>query len=344
LRILHLAPLYQPIRDDMEYGSIERLVLLLDKGFSAAGHDVATIAREGSEVDGGLVPVSGASGYAEQVDLALEIAADSALDVIQVHRREFFDLGGAAVARREWPQAGVVATLHGAPGTVRRYYGGYGPLASFVFVSKAQAAGVPELPGTVILNGVDTVSVPFRRVAASPAYLSFLGRISGEKGVAEAIGLARQAGLPLKIAGVVQDGDRQYFESAVVPHLRAGHAEFLGPMRDAAKYELLGGSTALVLLPNYEDPCPVVALEALATGTPVLALARGGLPELVTDGVTGLIADDLPGLLDKLPGLGGISRGQCRAAAVARFGADRLARDYAALYRGMSQPSSASDR
>jgi glycosyltransferase involved in cell wall biosynthesis len=96
------------------------------------------------------------------------------------------------------------------------------------------------------------------------------------------------------------------FESVVVPRLREGHAEFPGPMRDTAKYELLGGSTALVLLPNYADPCPVVALEALATGTPVVALARGGLPELVTDGVTGLIADDLQSLLHKLPGLGQI--------------------------------------
>lgn len=334
MRVLHLAPLYRPIRGDIEYGSIERLVMLLNKELSTGGHHVVTIARDGSQVAGELVTVDEASGYAEQVRIALALAAASAFDVIQVHRREFFDLGGAAEVQQNLPGVEIVATMHGAPATVRRYYQNYGPLASFVFVSRAQAAGVAELPGTVILNAVDTASVPFWRVPASPPYLAYLGRISREKGVAEAIGLAREAGLPLRIAGVVLDADRQYFMSDVEPLLRAREAEFLGPMQDAAKYELLGGATALVLLPGYQDPCPVVAIEALAAGTPVLALARGGLPELLDDSVTGLIADDPPGLLRRLPELAAISRDRCRETAVARFGGDRLARDYAAVYRG----------
>lgn len=344
MRILQLAPLYQPIRDDMEYGSVERLVLLLDKALSAGGHRVVTIAREGSRAVGELVAIGGSLGYEEQARVALELAARSAFDVIQVHRRDFFDLGGAAAVRRDMPSVRVVATLHGAPGTVRRYYGSYGPLASFVFVSGAQAAGVPELAGTVVLNAVDAASVPFRPVPNSPAYLAFVGRISAEKGVTEAIGLAREAGLPLRIAGVVLNGDREYFASKVTPLLRAGQAEFLGPVRDTAKYELLGGATALVLLPGYEDPCPVVAIEALATGTPVLALARGGLPELVRDGVTGLVAGDVTGLLGRLPELAAISRNRCREIAMTLFGGERLAREYAAVYRGTSAPSRASDR
>jgi glycosyltransferase involved in cell wall biosynthesis len=113
-------------------------------------------------------------------------------------------------------------------------------------------------------------------------------------------------------------------------------------VRDVAKFGLLGGSTALVLLPDHPDPCPVVALAALAAGTPVPALGRGGLPELVADGVTSLLADDVPGLVRKLPGLGRISRAGCRAVAEERFGADRLVRDYLAVYRGTSQPSRAS--
>jgi glycosyltransferase involved in cell wall biosynthesis len=333
VRILQLAPLYQPVSGEMEYGSIERLVLLLGQVLAAGGHHVVTIAREGSRVAGGLVEVRGGAGYEEQVSVALEMAAGSAFDVIQVHRREFFSLGGAALVKRDLPGTKVVATLHGAPEAVRRHYGGYGPLASFVFVSRAQAAGVPGLAGTVVRNAVDTALVPFGRAPASPPYLAFVGRVSKDKGVAEAAGIAREAGLPLRIAGVVLDSDREYFASAVAPLLRAGRAEFLGPVRDAAKYELLGGATALVLLPGYEDPCPVVAIEALAAGAPVLALARGGLPELVDDGVTGLVAGSLPELAGKLPGLAAISRPRCRAAAVARFSGARLARDYLAVYR-----------
>jgi glycosyltransferase involved in cell wall biosynthesis len=343
MRVLHLAPLYQPVRDDMEYGSIERVVLLLDKGLTAAGHDVVTIALEDSEVAGSLVTVGRAGGYAEQVGVALELAARPGFDVIQVHRREFFDLGGAVALQRSMPGVQVVATMHGTPGTVRRYYGRYGPFASFVFVSRAQAAGVPEMPGTVIINAVDTESVPFRKVPASPAYLAFLGRVSADKGVADAIGLAQAARLPLRIAGVVLRGDQDYFASTVAPRLGDGQAEFLGPVRDAAKYDLLGGATALVLLPSYEDPCPIVAIEALATGTPVLALARGGLPELVDDGITGLVAENLPGLVARLPALEAIGRGQCRDTAVTRFGRDRLVQEYLAVYRGTSPPSRASE-
>lgn len=330
VRVLQLAPLYQPVRGDMEYGSIERLVLLLDKALTAGGHEVVTIAREGSQVTGGLVGVGGASGYEEQARVAVELAGG--FDVIQVHRREFFASGGAALVKRDLPGTMVVATLHGAPGAVSRHYERYGALASFVFVSRAQAAGVPGLAGTVVRNAVDTASVPFSRVPASPAYLAFVGRVSGEKGVAEAVGLARAAGLPLRIAGVVLPGDREYFASAVAPLLRAGQAEFLGPVRDGAKYVLLGGATALVLLPGYDDPCPITAIEALAAGTPVLALARGGLPELVDDGVTGLVADSVPELAGRLAELAGLSRLRCRETVVARFDGRRLARDYLAVY------------
>jgi hypothetical protein len=210
MRVLQLAPLYQPIRGDMEYGSVERLVLLLDQGISAAGHRVVTIAREGSQLDGEMVPVARASGYEEQARLALEIVTGSAFDVIQVHRREFFEQGAASMLRRDRPEVKVVATLRGTPGKIRRYYTGYGPLASFVFVSRAQAAGTPGFPGTVIHNAVDVASVPFRPGPAQPSYLSFLGHVSAEKGVAEAITLARWARFPLKIGGIVQERDRQF--------------------------------------------------------------------------------------------------------------------------------------
>lgn len=332
MRILQLAPLYQPVRDGMDYGGIERMVRLLAGALTAAGHQVVTVARAGSRVAGRLVAVDAADGYEAQVKAAAGLASVSAFDVIQVHRREFFTLGGAALVKRELPGTRVVATLHGPPEAVRRHYGAFGPLASFVFVSQAQAAGVPGLAGTVILNAADTGRAPFSAAAASPPYLAFVGRVSRKKGVAEAAGAARAAGLPLRIAGVVLDGDREYFESAVAPLLRPGQAEFLGPVRDEAKYRLLGGAAATVLLPGHEDPCPVVAIEALASGTPVLAPARGGLPELVDDSLTGLVNGSVPGLTGRLPGLAGISRLRCRQTAVTRFGAARLARDYLAVY------------
>ena len=313
----------------MEYGGIERVVLMLDRVLTEAGHEVVTIALEGSWLAGGLVT---AAGHEEQVRVALVLAPG--FDVVQVHRREFLSLGAASVVRRDFPGTRVVATLHGAPGPVSRHYGAYGGLASFVFVSRAQASGVPGLAGTVVLNAVATGAVPFSPAPASPPYLAFLGRISPDKGVAEAVGLAGAAGMPLRIAGVVLDHDRAYFEDVVSPLLRAGQAELAGPVRDGAKWGLLGGAAGMVLLPNYEDPCPVAAIESLAAGTPVLTLARGGLPELVDDGVTGLVAADVPALAARAGELAGLSRRECRAAAAARFDEGRLARDYLAVYQG----------
>jgi glycosyltransferase involved in cell wall biosynthesis len=180
----------------MEYGSIERIVLLLDKALAARAIMWSrSRAARGSRMSGDLVPVSGTAGYEKQVRIAAELAAGPGFDVIQVPRRDFFTLGAAALVRRSLPGTRIVATLHGAAGTVRRHYGKFTGLASFVFVSQAQASGT-GLAGTVIRNAVDTGAVPFRRFPAVPPYLAFVGRVSREKGVAEAAGVAREAGLP----------------------------------------------------------------------------------------------------------------------------------------------------
>jgi glycosyltransferase involved in cell wall biosynthesis len=344
LRVLQLAPLFEPLRRDVKYGGIERVVMSLAAGLSADGHHSTTLALKGSEVSGELVPVGSVSDYAQQLQLAVEAAAAAPFDVVQVHRREFFEGDGPRRIKVLRPDARIVATLHGPPARVGRYYEPYTADAHFVFVSAAQAGGLPQLPGTVVRNAVDVGSIPFRSAPTGPAYLSYLGRVCEEKGVAAAIDLAGHLRLPLKIAGVVHPGDRAYFDEVVVPRLRPGLVEFLGPMDDSQKYELIGGSTAVALLPAYEDPCPLVAIEALATGTPVIGLARGGLPELVADGVTGLLAGDLPGLLGKVPGLVGLSRQQCRDVAAREFDMPRLVRDYVGVYRGTSAPSRARPR
>jgi glycosyltransferase involved in cell wall biosynthesis len=340
MRVLQLAPLYQPLRRDMTYGSIERLVMLLDGALTAAGHESIVVALNGSRVSGELISVSSDAGYVGQVRRAVDLAG--AVDVIQVHRREFFDLGAADWIGLRFPAVRVVATLHGPPGRIRDCYARHASKAHFVFVSQAQARGLPELAGTVVRNAIDVVGVPFRESPALPAFVSFVGRVCDEKGVADAIDLAAARGWHLKIAGLVQETDRTYFETAVAPRLVPDKVEFVGPVNDEAKYRLVGGSSALILLPKYEDPCPLVVMEALATGTPVLGLARGGLPELITDGVTGLIASDVQSLLGKVAAHATWDRRACRVAAEQQFDVSRMVGEYERVYRGISAPSSAS--
>lgn len=340
MKVLQLAPLFQPLGSEMTYGSIERLVMLLGAGLTSAGYETIHLALQGSHVLGELVPIGSAS-YETQVGLALEMAEHRSIDVIHVHRREFFEMGGPARIRMLGRPIRIVATLHGPPERLRRLYVRHADKAHFVFVSAAQASGLPELWGTVIRNAIDVSAVPFHADPAQPPYLCHFGRVGRAKGTAEAIELSARTALPLKIAGVVQPGDREYFEVAVRPRLAPGRVEFLGPLGDHAKYALIGASSALALLPTYDDPCPLVVIEALACGTPVVGLSRGGLAELVRDGVTGLLAADISSLARKLSALGKISRTRCREVAAAEFDVTRLTEDYLEVYRGSKRPSSA---
>jgi len=324
----------------MAYGSIERLVMLLDRALVANGHESVVLGLGGSRVAGDLEMVRDRAGYVAQVQRAVELA--DSVDVIHVHRREIFDLGAADWIRARLPRVKIVATLHGAPDRVRAYYADHRVAGHFVFVSRAQARGLPELSGTVVRNAIAVGDVPFGKRAICPAFVSFVGRIGDEKGVAEAIDVAAALGLPLKIGGVVQDQDQSYFETMIRPRLMQGVVDLVGPVDDDAKYALLGASTALMLLPKYEDPCPLVVIEALAAGTPVLGLARGGLPELVTDGVTGLLAADVDALVSKASRLSGMDRQACRRTAEARFDVQRMLGEYLRVYRGTSAPPSAS--
>jgi glycosyltransferase involved in cell wall biosynthesis len=344
LTVVQLAPLFDPLRDDVSYGSIERMARCLDVGLVNLQHRSIMLALEGSQAAGELLAVGRPHDYVEQARVAVQVAISEEADVIQTHRREFFELGEARRLLRLRPQIKIVSTLHGPPGKILKYYSRHDAVAHFIFVSKAQASGLPGLSGSVIHNAVDVESVPFREAASKPGYLVFLGRVCAEKGVTAAIELARRAELPLKIAGVVMPGDQMFFETAIAPELCPGRVEYLGPVNDAEKYELLGQSTALVLLPEYEDPCPLVAIEALAAGVPVLALARGGLAELVDDRVTGLIAPDIAGLCGKLADLAAIDRRRCRFVAAEKFDARRMVGEYLAVYLGTRQPWSASDR
>jgi glycosyltransferase involved in cell wall biosynthesis len=165
--------------------------------------------------------------------------------------------------------------------------------------------------------------------------LGVLGRISPEKRLDHAIEIAGRIGLPLKIAAKVDKVDRDYFESVIDPLLRRPGIEFLGEISDSDKGEFLGNAAALLFPIDWPEPFGLAIIEAMANGTPVVAFRCGAVPEVVDDGVTGLVVDSVDAAVAAVPRALEFSRGRIRREFEKRFSAGRMARDYLAVYEGL---------
>jgi glycosyltransferase involved in cell wall biosynthesis len=162
-------------------------------------------------------------------------------------------------------------------------------------------------------------------------YLLFLGRIHPDKGTHLAIEVAKKARLPLIIAGII--GDETYFREAVQPHVDGAKVSYLGPVGPAARDRLLGGARALLHLISYAEPFGLPVIEALATGTPVIATPLGSMPELLRHGSTGFLVSDVKAAVAAVAKVRELDRGLCRQEVLNRFGADRMVDDYLALFQ-----------
>lgn len=163
-------------------------------------------------------------------------------------------------------------------------------------------------------------------------YLAFLGRISPEKRVDDAIQIARRAGVALKIAAKVDKADREYFEATIKPLLNQSDIEFIGEIGDGEKGEFLGNAVALLFPIDWPEPFGLVMTEALACGTPVIARSRGSVPEIIEPGMTGFVINELSEGVRAVEDISRLSRSRCRQAFEERFTATRMAQDYVALY------------
>jgi glycosyltransferase involved in cell wall biosynthesis len=167
-------------------------------------------------------------------------------------------------------------------------------------------------------------------------YLAFLGRLSPEKRVDRAVEIARRLGMPLKVAAKVETKDIKYYEEVVVPMFRDNpHVEFVGEIDEYEKQAFLGDAAALLFPIDWPEPFGLVMIEAMACGTPVVAFRCGSVPEVMKDGVTGYVVDDLEEAVARTQDALGLSRDLCRAYFDARFLSRRMARDYVAVYEGL---------
>jgi glycosyltransferase involved in cell wall biosynthesis len=229
----------------------------------------------------------------------------------------------------------AVTTLHGRldlpelAEVYRRY-----PDVAVVSISEAQRKPIPRAGwlGTVH-HGLPRDLLAFHR--GPGRYLAFLGRISPEKRPDRAIRIARRAGMPLRIAAKIESSDRAYFESEIEPLLDGPGVEFIGEIGEHEKAEFLGNALALLFPIDWPEPFGVVMIEAMACGTPVIAFPCGSVPEVVVAGLNGWVVRDEDEAVAAASAAADFDRAGCRRDFERRFTAQRMASDYAALYRRM---------
>jgi glycosyltransferase involved in cell wall biosynthesis len=223
----------------------------------------------------------------------------------------------------------VVTTIHGfSSERIVSVYEKYNAISYYVAISDADRHQRLDYVAT-IHHGIDFHEFTLRREPGD--YLLFFGRIHPDKGTMEAIDVAERVGLPLTIAGIVQD--RDYFERLVEPRLDGERVSYVGPVGPDQRGGLLGGARALLHLVNFDEPFGFSVVEAMACGTPVIARRRGSMREIIRDAENGFLVETLDEAAAALHAAKTLDRAAVRASVEGRFGVDRMVEDYLALYR-----------
>ena len=337
-RIAHVAPVILPV-PPLSYGGTEWVIADLARAQAALGHEPVIFAGEDSAIDlplrSGFRSLSdhrGISAVPPGLAAELEAAQQSelmkaadAFDIVHLH-------GSAhASALCETWAAPVFRTIHWRADEEDhcRHFRQF-PNELIVAVSGDQAECVPASSRAgVVHHGIPADRLTEGRGAGG--YLAFIGRMTDQKRPDRAIELAKRAGLSLQLAGPIDPGNPDYFDRIVVPALSPS-IRHVGSIDDRAKQDFLGEASALLFPIDWPEPFGLVMIEAMACGTPVIAWARGSVPEIVEDGVTGIVVQSLDEALDRLPEALALDRGHIRRRFEARFTAARMAVDMCALY------------
>ena len=338
LRIAMLAPPWIPVPAP-GYGGVESVVSTLTEALVRRGHEVTLICAPGSRSAARVVTLLDAphpdeierSLYeADHVARAFAVidAAERPFDVVHDH------CGFTAFAMADRLGVPVVHTLHG-PFTqaTSAFYAHHAGKATVVAISAAQlATAPPALAGSAVVpNPIEVRAWPLRE--RKDDYLLWVGRMTEVKGPHRAITAAKLAGVPLVLAGVIQPGQREFFQREVAPHIDGEQIRFIGEISGDAKIAAFAGARALLTPISWPEPFGMVMVEAMACGTPVIAFAEGAARELVTDGVTGFLVENEFEMADAVGSLGRISPSACRAWVTAHCDAGVIARGYERVYR-----------
>jgi glycosyltransferase involved in cell wall biosynthesis len=335
MRIAQVAPLYESVPPKL-YGGTERVVSYLTEELVLQGHDVTLFASGDSTTSARLVPLcpralrlnrNCVDPLAHHILLMERVFQEAGqFDILHFHCDYLhFPLSRLRLARN-------LTTLHG-----RLDIPDLLPLfrefsdMPVVSISDAQRRPLPWLNWQrTIHHGLPRDL--YRRQLRPGKYLAFLGRISPEKGLDRAIDIAKRTGIPLSIAAKVDRVDEQYFKRVIRSLLNHPLVEFVGEIGETEKEEFLGNAIALLAPVNWPEPFGLVMIEAMACGTPVIAFRRGSVPEVVDEGESGFVVDDVETAVEAVGKAQRLDRWKCRQAFERRFTTVRMANDYVAVY------------
>jgi glycosyltransferase involved in cell wall biosynthesis len=342
MRIAQIAPLYESVPPKY-YGGTERVVSFLTEELVRQGHKVTLFASGDSQTAARLVPGSRRSLRLDKG--CIDQLAHHVLMLEKFYQRSHeFDVAHFHIDYLHFPLTrrhlrSHLTTLHGRLDIpdLQPLYREFRDMP-VVSISDAQREPLPNAnwKGTVY-HGLPRDLFRFHPEPGS--YFAFLGRVSPEKGVDRAIRIARQVGMPLKIAAKIDEIDQQYFKSVVEPLLSGRSVAYIGEVGDREKEAFLGNAFALLFPIDWPEPFGLVMIEAMACGTPVIAYRRGSVPEVMEDGATGFMVTNLKEAVEAAKKISGVSRQRCREVFDARFTADRMAADYLEIYQGLAGAS-----
>ncbi len=332
MRIAQVAPLYESVPPKY-YGGTERVVSYLTEELVRQGHDVTLFASGDSETKAHLVAacrrslrmdkhcVDRLAHHMLMLEHVIQHAAE--FDIVHFHT----DYLHFPLSRRE--QITHVTTLHGRLDLVPLYQ--EFREMPVISISNGQREPLPWANWqATVYHDLPADMYQFRDKTGT--YLAFLGRVSPEKRVDRAIEIAKQVGIPLKLAAKVDRVDKDYFENVVEPLLRHPFVEFVGEIGEGEKEEFLSNAYALLFPIDWPEPFGLVIIEAMACGTPVIAYRGGAVPEVMEEGHTGFIVEGLEDAVDAVRRVPELSRKRCREVFDHRFTAARMAHDYVQVY------------
>ncbi|MDZ8055264.1 MAG: glycosyltransferase family 4 protein [Aulosira sp. ZfuVER01] len=334
MKIAQVAPLWERV-PPVTYGGIELVVSHLTDELVRRGHEVTLFASGDSQTLANLEAV-----YPRALRLdpnVKEYAVYEMLELSQVYQRsQEFDIihshvGISALSLASLVSTPTVHTLHGSFTKDNKKAFSHHKKQPYISISNAQRQIDLSYFGTVY-NGIKPEDYPFNKQPQEPEYLAFLGRFSPEKGPHHAITIAKQSGWRLKMAGKIDVVDSKFFEQEIAPHIDGQQIEYLGEVNHAQKAELLGNA-AITLFPiTWQEPFGLVMIESMATGTPVIAMNLGSVPEVIAHGETGFVCQDYEEMADMIPEALKLNRLTCRKHVENKFSIAQMVNGYEAVY------------
>ena len=337
MRIAQIAPLWEPV-PPFRYGGTELIVSLVTDELVRRGHEVTLFASGDSITKAHLQFVHERAlrlddkvkepGLYEQMMLAKVYHQAHHFDIIHSH------VGCAALPYCSFVKTPTVHTMHGIFTSDNEKM--FRQFAWQPYISISEAQREPRLGLNYIhtvYNGIETRVYQFQEQPSQPPYLAFVGRLSPEKGPEGAIQIARALDMPLKMAGKIDAVDRDYYNERLKPLIDGDQIQYLGEVSHEQKVELLASATVTLFPITWREPFGLVMIESMATGTPVVGMGLGSVPEVIAHGKTGFVCQTLEKMIEAVPEAMKLDRKTCREYVVSRFSVETMVDEYERAYQ-----------